>query len=240
MYKTSKWIPITVLFLILLLLGLLLFATLGAGAQGGADPSGASSTPSASTPSSSEPTGASTTVTEPTTLTTSGSASTEPTTTPPPTIDLSASYPLYDGAGKPVAEVTIEDYLCGALLGSISFTYDPVALAAQAVALRTETYRRIASGESLSTATFGYIDHATLLPTWGKDFADTIWDRATEAVRSTKGQVLMRGDELYTFDLTGEQGVLLAETDIGKACKGKTIDEVLAIYYPSATLLQNL
>lgn len=240
MYKTSKWIPITVLFLILLLLGLLLFATLSGQAQANGDQGSASSTSSTSTSSSAEPSNSSSIVTEPSGQIPNDNHTTEePSTTPPPTIDLTAKYPLFDKTGKQIGEVTIEEYLCGALLGSISFTYDPVALAAQAIALRTATYHRIASGDTLSTETFGYIDHASLLPTWGKDFADTIWQRADHAVSSTKGQVLMYNNALYTFDLTNEEGVLLAETDLGKACKGKTLAEVLTIYYPSATLLQN-
>lgn len=245
MYKTSKWIPITVLFLLLLLCGLLLFAMLGEQSHANDGGGDHSTTPSASTPSNNEPTATeptsgSNTEQTPTAPTPSDSSSTkEPTPETPPAIDLSAKFPLYDKAGNRLCEITIEDYLCGALLGAISFTYDPAALAAQAIALRTAVYAQISAGGSLSTETYGYTDHAALLPTWGIDFANTIWNRAKDAVDRTRGQVLIQGDTLYTFDHVGEQGVLLAETDIGKMAKHKTIAELLAIYYPSATLLQD-
>ncbi len=232
MNKTNKWIPVTVLFCILLLCGLLIFAAIGESSRAD-EPPNTDSPQSTSTPADS-------------TSGTSSSPADTPSATPPavtepvpPALDLNAKFPLYDVGGTRIAEVSVEEYLCGALLSALSFTYPPSALEAQAVALRTDVWARLAAGGVLSVATYGYTDRAALLPTWGTDFTETIWARAEAAVTATRGQVLTDGGALYTFGRAGEASVLLAETDIGTAAKTADTAELLAFFYPSATFTKN-
>ena len=223
----NKWTSALVLFFILLLCGLMVFAALGEAPPDESEPDTDTTTPSASCPAGSTPSAADT----------SAPSTSEPTT--PPQFDLAADLPLYNKEGRELCRLSAEEYLCGALLSCMSFTLPPSALEAQAVALRTDLWRHLATGGTLSTETYGYTDRETLLSTWGADFTATIWERAADAVAATRGMVLTKGGSLYLFDDPAGAGVLLADTTIGTLAKTENTAALLAFFYPSATFTKN-
>ena len=97
-----------------------------------------------------------------------------------------------------IVELTLRDYLIGALAAEMPASFEPEALKAQAVALRTYYIRKAQSGTSAhpqaqicadSTCCAAYRDITELRDKWGESFENNL-KRVTAAVRDTDGKYL--------------------------------------------------
>lgn len=112
--------------------------------------------------------------------------------------------------GNVCIRMDMEEYLVGCLAGAIPAAYEPAALQAQAVLLRTllirayrESMESVDSMEQgkgqagiLVTDTHGYVDRARMKQMWGMDFAAN-YEKIRRAVAETRGIYLTyRGEPI--------------------------------------------
>lgn len=120
-----------------------------------------------------------------------------------------------DGAA---VSMTLEDYLCGVLMGEMPAEFPMEALKAQAVAARTYTLRQIENGGTLSddpAVCQAYCDMATAQEKYGENWEETV-DTLREAVSATDGQVM-------TYD-----GALIVATYF--SCSGGKTESAVAVW----------
>ncbi len=104
---------------------------------------------------------------------------------------------FYDG--KAVRDITMEDYLAGAVAAEMPALFEPEALKAQAVAARTYILYRMAVGPSPlhpgadvcgdGACCMAYMDETALRERWADDYEDNL-ARIRNAVTATDGEYL--------------------------------------------------
>lgn len=126
----------------------------------------------------------------------------DPTPTPAPEPVLDAATPLRLHTESGDTETTMADYLPLALAGEMPAAFEPEALRAQAVALRTYAlyYRATPKAQhpdadvcTSSACCTACADEAELRERWGADY-DDYWARVCAAVAATDGQYLVWED----------------------------------------------
>ena len=103
--------------------------------------------------------------------------------------------------GDTVHEMTLEEYLIGVTAAEMPASFEPEALKAQAVAARTYTLYKLASGSNHgdtadictdSTCCQAYISIENARANWG-ELADTYEAKIREAVTGTDGEAILYG-----------------------------------------------
>lgn len=111
----------------------------------------------------------------------------------------------FDISDGKVKTCDLEEYLVGVLAAEMPAEYELEALKAQAVAARSYILSKKDSKSDKhptadicndSTHCKGQIDEKTAKERWGKEKADTYWQKLTEATRETKGEYMICGDEV--------------------------------------------
>jgi len=95
----------------------------------------------------------------------------------------------------------LEDYICGVVMAEVPSNFEPEALKAMAVAIRSYTLRRIMNTDKdIShysadvcddyTHCQGYISYEQATEKWGELLAEESYEKIKKAVKDTKGEVL--------------------------------------------------
>lgn len=92
-------------------------------------------------------------------------------------------------------EMSIEDYCIGVMARSIPVTYKEEALKAQAVAVRSLTYRKIKQSEGTCVFEGGYWTDKQMEDIWGMKYA-MYHHKLEKAWNDTEGQVLYYGEDV--------------------------------------------
>ena len=100
-----------------------------------------------------------------------------------------------DNKESEVIEMSIEDYCIGVMARSIPATYKSEALKAQAVAVRTLTYRKIKQSEGTCVFEGGYWTEKQMEDIWGMKYA-VYHHKLEKAWNDTEGQVLYYGEDV--------------------------------------------
>lgn len=95
-------------------------------------------------------------------------------------------------------QITIEEYVAGAVAASIPITYERETLKAQAVIVRTHIMLMMDGRESAAEKelSLSYMDVGEMQDVWGYQEFTQNYEKLTEAVKATEGQVLTYADEL--------------------------------------------
>ena len=105
---------------------------------------------------------------------------------------------IYMEDNEKILDVNVEDYVIGVVASEMPINFNEEALKAQAVAARTYYYsKRLenctkAHGGEICSSTHCqvYMNKEDRLNSWPKDKGEEYWDRAVNAVNSTKDEVL--------------------------------------------------
>lgn len=95
--------------------------------------------------------------------------------------------------GGETLEMSIGEYCIGRLAEEIPVSFEPQALQAQAVLVRTAVYSQILDSGSGTKLPDGFWISSDMREQWGRDYRAN-YAKLKEAVQSTGGQVLMYGD----------------------------------------------
>lgn len=115
--------------------------------------------------------------------------------------DAASTLRFKNGSGT--AEISMDEYLLGALAAEMPASFEPEALKAQAVALRTYALYKVKNGTpahpeadicSDSACCAAWADAETLRERWGADY-DTYTAKLRAAIAATDGVYLTYGDE---------------------------------------------
>lgn len=114
---------------------------------------------------------------------------------------------VYITSQNKVVEVPLEEYICGVISNEMPATFELEALKAQAVAARTYLASKKIKGCSKangadicdSTHCQVYTSKAVRLELWDEDVRDDNWKKISDAVESTKGEVLSYQNELVLY-----------------------------------------
>lgn len=123
------------------------------------------------------------------------------------TINGSETVSVYITSQNKIVDVPLEEYICGVISNEMPATFDLEALKAQAVAARTYLAgKKIkncikANGAEICDSTHCqvYTSKAVRLELWDENVRDEYWKKISEAVESTKGQVLSYQNELVLY-----------------------------------------
>ena len=127
--------------------------------------------------------------------------------------------------------LTLEDYLCGVLMGEMPAEFPMEALKAQAVAARTYTLRRVEGGGVLSDDSsvcqaFFPLDRAE--ERYG-DQAEAYIEKVRSAVRETDGQVMTYGGDLIAATYFSCSG---GRTESAQAVWGSAVPYLVSVDSP--------
>lgn len=128
-------------------------------------------------------------------------------------------------------EMTLEDYLTGVLMGEMPASFEPEALKAQAVAARTYTLRRLASGGTLSDDPA--VCQAFISPEKAQEKLGDRWEqllgKLRRAVTDTEGQVLTYDGELISATYFSCSG---GRTESAQAVWGGEVPYLVSVESP--------
>lgn len=97
-----------------------------------------------------------------------------------------------------VINLDLEEYIIGVVAAEMPASYNLEALKAQAVAARTYAYRKIITGTEVLSSDFrkgqAYLSNEQLKERWGNEHYNYL-KKISEAVYTTKGQILVYNDE---------------------------------------------
>lgn len=126
-----------------------------------------------------------------------------------------------DEADAKTMELPIEDYCIGIMAKEIPADYEKDALMAQAVLIRTDIYRKIASEGSSAVFDKSFQTQEEMESSWGATRYSRYYNRLKSAWQETEGQILMYEDSP-------------AKTPFFRLSNGSTRDgkEVLGEEYP--------
>lgn len=126
---------------------------------------------------------------------------------------------VYISSQKKIKEIYVEDYVRGVICGEMPAEFDIEALKAQSVAARTYAFSHMAEfgGEKCSDGKGAdvcdtvhcqvYMSKEERMKLWPKSSAQKYWDKISEAVNKTAGQVIMYSGEMikapYYFSTSG-------------------------------------
>lgn len=125
------------------------------------------------------------------------------------------------GESKPERE-ELEEYVIGAVAASVPVTYEPEALKAQAIVIRTHILLLMKEKETISEQELkiDYMDIAAMQATWGyQSFAEN-YEKLRKAVEETRHQVLFYKGELIYPPF---HAVSAGRTRNGNAVAGKQV-----------------
>lgn len=117
---------------------------------------------------------------------------------------------VYITKEKKIKELPLEDYIRGVVASEMPAEFEKEALKAQAVAARTfaATHMEIYGGKSYKNANGAnvtdtiecqvYKDKTDIVNGWNKNLSQQYWDKITQAVQETSGQVLKYNGKLIT------------------------------------------
>lgn len=122
-------------------------------------------------------------------------------------LDGSDTIKVYITNENRIEEVSIEDYICGVVSSEMPASFEREALKAQAIAARTYlASKRIkncikANGADICDSTHCqvYTSKAVRLELWTSDVRDEYWNKISEAVNETNGQVLSYDGEIVLY-----------------------------------------
>lgn len=115
---------------------------------------------------------------------------------------------VYISSQKKIKEIYIEDYVRGVVCGEMPAEFDIEALKAQSVAARTYAFSHMAEfgGEKCNQGKGAdvcdtvhcqvYMSKEARMKLWPKSSAQKYWDKISEAVNQTAGQVIMYSGEM--------------------------------------------
>lgn len=114
---------------------------------------------------------------------------------------------VYITSQNKIVDVPLEEYICGVISNEMPASFEMEALKAQAVAARTYlASKKIkncvkANGADICDSTHCqvYTSKAVRLELWDESVRDENWNKISEAVESTKGQVLSYQNELVLY-----------------------------------------
>jgi stage II sporulation protein D len=90
----------------------------------------------------------------------------------------------------------LEDYVAGIVMAEVPYSFEPEALKAQAVAARTYCIYNLARGaDSREEISCAFETKEGIAARFGKDYAESAYKIAIDAVNSTAGQILVTGGE---------------------------------------------
>lgn len=128
-------------------------------------------------------------------------------------------------------EMTMEDYLTGVLMGEMPASFQAEALKAQAVAARTYTMKRLASGGTLSDDPS--VCQAFISPEKAQEKLGSQWEqllrKLRQAVTDTEGQVLTYDGELISATYFSCSG---GRTESAQAVWGGDVPYLVSVESP--------
>lgn len=149
---------------------------------------------------------------------------------------------VYISSSKKIININLEDYIVGVVCSEMPVEFDKEALKAQAVAARTFAVAHIESyGGKKYEGAHGanvtdsidcqvYMGKEERLNKWPADKKDEYWNKVSEAVKETSGQVLMYNNKLvmepYYFAVSS------GETEDAKEVLGEDIQYLKSVSSP--------
>lgn len=124
-------------------------------------------------------------------------------------INTNSTVSLYITLENRIEEIELEEYVCGVLANAMPISFEPEALKAQAIVVRSYVVSKKlnpcmeANGGDICDSAHCqvYSSKDDIIKKWGEENGDRYWEKIKNAVDDTKGKVLTYDSELVMYPL---------------------------------------